>query len=348
MLSREVYHGNSIEALIIAASITAGVVLIVWGLRAALRHRLKKAEESERYFDDFLHDVANRTKLFLVFFIALFLGIRALDLPPELVRGAKIAAHLALIAQLTLWATGLVDLTIRRYRRRRMETDPEAVTTLNVFRIGAVATLWVVAALVTIRNVLEQDITALITGLGIGGIAVALATQNILADLFASLSIVIDKPFVVGDFIIVGESMGTVEHIGLKTTHIRSLSGEQLIIGNGDLLKSRIRNFKRMAERRVVLRLGVTYQTPADQLEQIPTMIRNAIEKHQTTRFDRSHMTGFGDSSYDFEAVYWILSPQYLDFANTHQAVLIDIVRTFTQEKVEFAYPTRTLFVTQS
>jgi small-conductance mechanosensitive channel len=344
VLDEDVFHGNSATELLIAAAIAAITLLVVWGIRAVARWKGRRAPETETEANDFLMDLVRRTKIWLLVFPAVFLGARTLDLPADMGRMMKSGAQLAFIAQTALWATGVIDFWLRRYRRKRAETDPEAITTINVFRIAAVSALWLVAILVAFDN-FGIAVTPLITGLGIGGIAVALATQNILSDLFASLSIVIDKPFVVGDYIIIGESMGTVEHIGLKTTHIRALSGEQLVVGNGDLLGSRIRNFKRMAERRATFRLGVTYQTTVEQLETIPRIMQSAIEHQQNTRFDRAHLIGFGESSYDFEAVYWILSPQYLDFANTHQAVCLEIVRVFAASGIEFAYPTRTLFV---
>jgi len=186
------------------------------------------------------------------------------------------------------------------------------------------------------------NITTLIAGLGISGIAVALAIQNILGDLFASFSIVLDKPFVIGDFIIIDEYMGAVEHIGLKTTRIRSLSGEQLIFSNADLLKSRIRNYKRMFERRVVFSLGVVYQTPYEKMSKIPEIIRQAVEKNDHVRFDRAHFNAFGDYALLFETVYWIQDPDYTTYMNIQQAINLDILKQFGEVGIEFAYPTQT------
>ncbi|MBW2550586.1 MAG: mechanosensitive ion channel family protein, partial [Deltaproteobacteria bacterium] len=185
----------------------------------------------------------------------------------------------------------------------------------------------------------------LVAGLGIGGIAIALAVQNVLSDLFASLSIVLDKPFIPGDFVVVGDMAGSVEHIGIKTTRIRSISGEQLIFSNADLLGSRIRNFGRMRERRVVFSLGVTYQTPADKLEGIPGMIRESIEAQDQVRFDRSHFASYGDSALNFETVYYVGSSDYATHMDILQAVNLAIYRKFASEGIEFAYPTQTLFV---
>jgi small-conductance mechanosensitive channel len=189
------------------------------------------------------------------------------------------------------------------------------------------------------------NVTALITGLGIGGVAIALALQAVLGDLFASLSIVLDKPFVIGDFITVGEFAGTVEHVGLKTTRVRSLSGEQVIFSNSDLLNGRIRNFKRMSERRILFGVGVTYQTPLESLRKIPGMIRAIVEGQSKTRFDRCHFKGFGDSSFDIETVYFVLDPDYAVYMDIQQAINFEIIRQFTAEGITFAYPTRTLFV---
>ena len=189
------------------------------------------------------------------------------------------------------------------------------------------------------------EVGTLITSLGVGGIAVALAVQNILGDLFASISIVLDQPFIVGDFITVGEYMGTVEHIGLKSTRVRSLTGEQLIFSNSDLLDSRIRNYKRMANRRVSFTIGVTYQTPYEKLVEIPEIVQEIIEAQPQTSFDRVHFKAYGDSSLNFEVVYYMLTSDYDVFVDVQQAINLEIFRRFAEEGIEFAYPTQTVFV---
>jgi len=173
------------------------------------------------------------------------------------------------------------------------------------------------------------------------GSAVALAVQNILGDLFASFSIVLDRPFVMGDFIIVGEHLGTVEHIGLKTTRLRSLSGEQLVFSNTDLLGSRIRNYKRMAERRVVFSLGVLYQTSPEQLEKIPQMIRDIVEAQTPVRFDRAHFKEYGASSLNFEIVYYVLSSDYALYMDIQQRINYQLKSRLDANGIEFAYPTQ-------
>jgi small-conductance mechanosensitive channel len=195
---------------------------------------------------------------------------------------------------------------------------------------------------------LGVNITALVAGLGVGGIAVALAVQTILGDLFASLSIVLDKPFVVGDFLVVDDMLGAVEYVGLKTTRIRSLSGEQLVFSNSDLLSSRIRNYGRMFERRVSFDVGVTYQTPRDKLIKIPVIIRDAVEGQDKTRFDRSHFKAYGDFALVFESVYYVLGPDYNEYMDIQQAINLHLHECFEQEGIEFAYPTQTVFVKQA
>jgi small-conductance mechanosensitive channel len=204
--------------------------------------------------------------------------------------------------------------------------------------------VWAAVLLLLLDN-LGVNVTTLIAGLGVGGIAVALAAQNVLGDLFASLSIVLDKPFVVGDFIAVADFMGSVEHVGLKTTRLRSLSGEQVIFSNTDLLGSRIRNYGRMFERRVVSSIGVTYQTPAAKLRRIPEIIREIVQGQSKVRFDRAHFHKLGDSSLGFEFVYYVLTADYNHYMDVQQNINLALLEKLAEEGVEFAYPTQTLFV---
>ena len=334
--------GSDPRSLAIALAAVGGVLAIVALIRAIIRRRFAAAAATKADLDDWALAIAVRTKLTFLFFPLLAAATAGLTLAAELTRGIRLAGRLALIAQIALWAAAMIELAWRRYGRTRVETDRAAITTVYAFRIASLVALWTVAVLVAVDN-LGFDVTALVAGLGIGGVAIALATQSILGDLFASLSIVIDKPFVVGDFIRVGDDLGAVERIGLKTTRVRSLSGEQLIFGNADLLNSRIRNYHRMDERRVVFRTGVTYQTPSPTLQRIPAMVREIIEAQSLTRVDRAHFAEFGPSEYAFEFVYFVLSPDYNVYMDIQQAINVAIVNRFEQEGIEFAYPTRTI-----
>jgi small-conductance mechanosensitive channel len=187
------------------------------------------------------------------------------------------------------------------------------------------------------------NITTLVASLGIGGIAVALAVQNILGDLFSSLSILLDKPFVVGDFITVDGISGTVQYVGLKTTRIRSLSGEEIVISNSDLLKSRIHNNRRQETRRIVFSVGVTYDVTEQQLEMIPGMLKDIVSSKENVKFDRAHFKSYGASSLDFEVVYTMQTADYGVFMDTQQGINFEMFRRFNREGIEFAYPTQTV-----
>ena len=251
-----------------------------------------------------------------------------------------------MLIQAALWADAVLLFAIARYAKRHREVDAASVTTLSALGFLGRLVIWTAAVLLAVAN-MGVDVTAMVAGFGIGGVAVALAAQNILGDLFASASIVLDKPFVLGDFIVVGDEMGSVEYIGLKTTRLRSLSGEQLIFSNTDLLKSRIHNYKRMAERRVLFTVGVEYDTPYEKVAAIPAMLRQAIEAQKPVRFDRAHFAKYGDWALIFEVVYYVLSADYNVHMDVQQAINLELFRRFAEEKIEFAFPTRTVYQRQ-
>jgi len=192
---------------------------------------------------------------------------------------------------------------------------------------------------------LGVNITAFVASLGVGGIAVALAAQNILGDLFASLAIVMDKPFEVGDFIVLGSVSGTVENVGLKTTRIRSLGGEQVVMSNTELLKQTVSNYKRLAQRRIVFTFSVTYGTTPELLAEVPGIVQRAVGSSSRLRFDRAHFKGFGDSSLDFEAVYIVLDPDYGIYMDEQQRINLELMRELAARGIRFALPSRTLYM---
>ena len=204
--------------------------------------------------------------------------------------------------------------------------------------------LWVTLAVLAVDN-LGFDPTTMIAGLGIGGIAIALAMQNVLGDLIASLSIILDKPFEVGDFIVIDDLSGNVERIGLKTTRLRSLSGEQLVLSNNDLLQSRVKNYKRMKERRVLFTLGVVYETSHEKLVKIPQLVREIISGESKASFGRAHFSGYGDFALNYDIVYFVRTPLFDDYMDVQQNINLEIFRKFAEEGIEFAYPTRKVFV---
>jgi len=332
--------------LIFFAVMSAALFAAYLFKRIAISRITRLAARTTFQWDDALAEVLSHTHSLLLLAVALFAGSLALRLPDIVRQGVLTMTAVAFVIQGGIWLNALIHFWLRRYVEQRRKTDPGSVSTVNAAGFVARLVLWSVVLLLVLDN-FGVDVTALVAGLGVGGIAVALAIQNILGDLFSSLSIVLDKPFVIGDFLIIGEFMGSVEHIGLKTTRVRSLSGEQLVFSNTDLLGSRIRNYGRMYERRVVFKLGVTYQTPREKLRLIPDIIRAAIEEQDNTRFDRSHFGNYGDFSLNFESVYYIKSPDYNLYMDIQQAVNLRIHERFEQEGIEFAYPTQTVFVTQ-
>jgi small-conductance mechanosensitive channel len=285
-----------------------------------------------------------QTRWMLLLLPAIYVGALALDLSPHAHAVLRTLTVLAVLLQTALWATVSIELWVNRERRRRLEHDAASATLIGSLNFVLRLVLWVLIALLALEN-LGVNVTALVTGLGVGGIAVALALQNILGDILASLSIAIDKPFVLGDTLQVDNLVGTVEDVGLKTTRLRSLSGEQLIFANGDLLKSRIRNLRRMADRRVVLAFGVDYQTRAEQVEKIPALLRSIIEAQPGVRFDRAHLKGLGQSALDLEAVYFLDDPDYNLYMDSQQAILLELMRALERDGVRLAQPDRTLWI---
>jgi small-conductance mechanosensitive channel len=323
-------------------------VLVFFGLllvrRLIVQRAAKLAERTPTELDNLLVELARRTRPLLIAVVAVYAGSFALE-PPLRVAGAlRVAMVLAVVFQAGLWVSAVIDFWVARSRKRLMTQDVTTASLLGVLRFAAKMVLWSVVLLVGLDN-LGVDITALIAGLGIGGVAVALALQNVLGDLLASLSIVLDKPFVIGDTITVDTFTGTIENIGLKTTRMRSQSGEQVVFPNGNLLQSRIRNLARLQERRNVLNFGVAYQTPADKIERIPGMVRSIVESQADVRFDRSHFLRLGTASLEFEVVYFILSPDYRLHMDRQQTILLEMIRAFEREGIELAQPAPTVIV---
>ncbi|MGD8842562.1 MAG: mechanosensitive ion channel family protein [Gammaproteobacteria bacterium] len=338
---------NTVQDWLIFIAVTTAALAVAYLFKRIAISRISRlAADTAVQWDDAVAEVLSRTHSVFLLMVALFVGSLALKLPDIVRRGIFTALAVAIIIQVALWLNAVILFSLRRYIEQRKKTDPASAATVNAAGFVTRLVLWSVVALLVLDN-FGIDVTALVAGLGVGGVAVALATQNILGDLFASLSIVLDKPFLIGDFLVVGEFMGSVEYIGLKTTRLRSLSGEQLVFSNTDLLGSRIRNYGRMYERRVVFKIGVTYQTPRDKIKLIPAIIREAIEAQDNTRFDRSHFQAYGDFSLNFENVYYVSSPDYNLYMDVQQAINLHIHERFEQEGIEFAYPTQTLFVSR-
>ena len=338
-------ESNDATGWLIAIGIFAAVLFAVPVVRyVAARIFRSVSRRTGVAWGDALADTLQKTSILLFVPLAAYGALLSLAVPERVERLAALVAIAALLVQVALWGNRAIGFWIRRKVERARAADPDGATALSLIGFGARALLWIFILLLGLDQ-LGFDITALLAGLGVGGIAVALATQNVLGDLFASLSIVLDKPFVVGDFIVLDNLRGTVERVGIKTTRIRSLDGELLVVANADLLKSRIHNYRHMHERRVLFSVGVTYGTPNEKVERLPQWLREAVESQQGTRFDRAHFKEYGDSALMFEIVFYVLSRDYNTYMDVQQAINLAIFARFAREGVDFAYPTRTLHI---
>jgi small-conductance mechanosensitive channel len=315
-------------------------------LRVVLGRLEKVAGRTANQIDDMAVQVLRGTNRWLLVVASLLIGLGLLDLSDRWSARVGQLWFVAFALQLALWLTRAVEMGLRRYEERHHgfsgTTQVSASGTLMSWFLRVA--LWAVFLLAVLSN-LGVDITAFVASLGIGGVAVALAVQSILGDLFASLSIAVDKPFEVGDFIGVGAVEGTVQYVGLKTTRIQSISGEQLIMSNTDLLKQVVKNYKRMDERRVVFAFGLTYDITADQAEVIAPLVKRLIEEDDKLRFARAHLKNFGESSLDYEVVYYVKDPGYDVYMDAQQRLNIKLMRELAALGVDFAFPTRTVIV---
>lgn len=341
------FLNNTLRAWLIALLIAfASTITLLLIKHIFISRILPFTDKTKSRYDNLAARVLTQTKMFLLSILAVYVGTLMLEFSENVQIWLNRTALIVVLIQVAIWGNALITSSIQKYEEDHLDDGAARVTTLRAASFVVKLVLFSIILLLALDN-LGVEITTLIASLGVGSIAVALAVQNILADLFASLSIALDQPFVIGDFIIVGDYLGTVENIGLKTTRVRSLSGEQLIFANNDLLNSRIRNYKRMGERRVVFSFGVVYQTPYEKLKTIPDVVQDIIESYESTRFDRAHFNEFGDFSLAFEVVYYVRSPDYNEYMDIQQGINLALVKHFEQEGIEFAYPTQTLFVRQ-
>lgn len=337
------FAGSGVQAWLCAAAWVLGAVLLMKIILPLVIRRISKwAGATSTHWDDAVVDALRAVRWFLVALVALHPASSGLALNAVAQRWVSGVATVAFFLQLALCASAFIRGWISNVRNQSLEKDPSTTSALSILSFIARTVAWAILLLLLLDN-LGFDVNALVAGLGIGGIAIGLALQNILGDLFASLSIVLDKPFQVGDFVVIDDFSGTVENIGLKTTRLRSLGGEVLVFSNGDLTKSRLRNYKLMNERRIPFTFGLTFDATPEQLEQVPAAVKKVIGAQPQARFDRAHFTGFGDSSLDFEVVYWMQTPDYAAYRDVQQAVNLGLMREFAVLGVDFAFPTRTL-----
>ena len=345
-LLEQIFWGNRVQDYFVSLATFLGALIIIKLFEIILLRRLKGwAQRTATTIDDFLINIIEKIVTPLLCFGAFYLGIKTLVLAPLIKRIVDIAA-LAIVTIFSIrFLTAFIGYGFSVYSRKRMADEALERSLGGVLRVTKVI-IWALAIIFFLDN-LGFKISTVIAGLGIGGIAVALAAQAVLKDLFSYFSILFDRPFETGDFIIIGDFLGAVEHIGIKTTRIRSLGGEQLVFSNSDLTDSRIRNYKRMEKRRVPFKFGVTYQTPVEKLKEIPQMVENIIKNIEDATFDRTHFVSYGDFSLIFEVVYYIFGADYNKYMDVQQKINLAIKKEFEKRQIEFAYPTQTIYVTK-
>jgi len=345
ILERQFLH-NTVQVWLTAGITTLVIAALALLLRKLFAARLGTlASRTTNQVDDMFVQLIRDTRAWVIVALALFAGLSQLAMPDREAKYLESIAKLVLLWQAAVWGASAITFWLKHYLTQRTTSQDRAgIATINAIGVGAKVILWILILLTALKSVFGVEITAWITGLGVTGIAVALAVQNILGDILAALAIVFDKPFDVGDTIGIDTIVGTVEHIGLKTTRLRSLSGEQVIVGNADLLKSRLRNYRRMYQRRVVFNLDVTYDTPPDVLERLPAVVREIVAAQSPVKFDRCHVASFGESAIRLETVYYVLDPDYTRYMDIQQAVNLEILRRFAAQQVSFAFPSRTVY----
>lgn len=345
------YNGNTTRDYIIALA----AALVVWGglllFKTIIIMRMKRfSKKTKTKIDDIIVDAISHINFPFYFSLAIYTSSRFIFLP-EFIKSFISNVTIVIVSIYVALAVKTVILRgLERYFQKRAQVQQDAEEKaldkgfMSFIKTTVQIIIWVVVLLLILQNV-GYNVGALLGGLGIAGVALAFSLQNVLGDLFAYVSIFLDKPFKVGDFIIVGDDMGVVKHIGIKTTRIKTLQGQELIITNKELTESRVNNYKRMEERRIVFHFGVEYETPYEKIKKIPDMVKDIIEGIDVLHYDRTHFEAFGDFSLNFEVVYHVKSPEYGVYMDCQQKINLELVRVFEKEGIVFAYPTQKVYI---
>lgn len=334
----------TIKELLLALGVLVLSLIILKVFKTVIISRLKKLSKiTNTDFDDVLIEMINKIRPYFYFFIALYLSLKYLPLPGSLERTIN-GVFLVIIAfQIAKSLEILIAYGAQKMiENKGEEIDPRDQRQKHVITLVLKILLWTFILLSVLSN-LGINVTSLIAGLGISGVAVAFALQNILSDIFSSFSIYFDKPFIEGDFIIVGNDMGTVKKIGIKSTRLETLQGEELVISNKELTEARVHNYKKMDKRRIVFSFGVTYNTPKEKLEKIPEIVKNIVENIESADLDRAHFKSFGDFSLNYEVVYYVLVPDYNKYMDIQQDINFRLKERLEEEGIEFAFPTQVI-----
>jgi len=336
--------GNTIFSYLTSLAIFITGLMVAYIFKKHVVSRLKKhADSTETQLDDLLVSTLEKALLPVLYFGALYLSLHTLKLSAAFGRYLQIAAMVLITALIVRALTAAINYALHSHLSSASESSSAQKQLKGMSGLINII-IWLLALVFLLDN-LGVKISAVVAGLGIGGIAVALAAQAVLGDLFSYFVIFFDKPFEIGDFIMVDSKLGVVEHVGIKTTRLRALGGELLVFSNTDLTNARVHNYKKMEQRRVLFSLGVTYQTPSNKLKIIPQIVKDIIEAQEGTTFDRGHFASYGDFSLNFDFVYYVTSSNYNIYMDRHQAINLGIYEAFEKQKIDFAYPTQTVFI---
>ena len=346
ILSKIIFDNAILDYLTAFGMIAVGMT-VIFGFRRYVLGRLRKwADTTDTSIDDLLLNATEKSLVPVLYFAVFYVSLHTLKLTTEFKQGLRMAAIILLTVLVARTVIAVINYGIQSHMKGSAESSAGEKQLKGIRGLVNFA-IWMLALVFMLDN-MGVKISAVVAGLGIGGIAVALAAQAVLGDLFSYFVIFFDKPFEIGDFITVGDKVGVIEHIGIKTTRIRALSGEILVFSNSALTSTPLHNFKKMERRRVVFRLGMVYQTSSEKLKAIPGLVREIIEKQQGITFDRGHFAAYGAFSLDFEFVYYVTGADYNNYMDIQQAINLEIFERFEHSGLEFAYPTQTLFINKT
>jgi small-conductance mechanosensitive channel len=337
---------NPLHDWFVAGCVAVAVWSALWSIRKVVGRRYKRFSTAENPAPlRLLAFLVGNTRQFLFLALTVYAAEEFLALPEKIHHVVSNIVLILILLQVGLWAAGGLRFYLELKERAR-HPDREFTGSLDVVNFVAQLLIWTILTLLALSNI-GVNITALLAGLGVGGVAVALALQNILGDLFASLSIAIEKPFVPGDRLVLDTYAGRVEHIGIKTTRLRSDSGEQIILSNADILKSRVRNFGRAVEQRALVNLLVALDLAGEKLKAIPAILESVVREHETARFERCHLKNIGAGGFEFELSFFVRNPAANPLADLQQAINFRIIDEFRAREIEFVYPTQSIRLDQ-
>ncbi len=331
-----------------AVSIFMILTAIFWIIqKIVLINLVKMVSKTKNKLDDIIVGAVKNIRPWVYVLVSLYVSIQVFNLSDRVEFIVTAVFLFSLVWQLIEIATQFVKYFVINFLEKDEDgdgiVDLNSATTAHLVTLIAKITLWSLGLLFVLSN-LGIEVVSLIAGLGIGGIAVALALQGVLSDLFASFSLYFDKPFRIGDYVVIGSDSGTVEKIGIKSTRLRTPQGQELVISNAELTSARVQNFKKMQERRVVTKIGITYETPQIKVKEVAGIVKRIFEALDGARLDRVHFTTFGDSALIFEIVFYVESSNYAEYLDIQEVFNFDLIKRFAELGIDFAYPTQTIY----